>query len=81
MAAEGESLGLSHPDDELAQSAGGSSGIPVVGLGGSAGSLGSFEVFFAAVPADSGARPSSSSNTWLPPTRVCCRKSWPSTRA
>ena len=37
------------------ESAGGSSGIPVVGLGGSAGSLGSFEGFFAAMPADSGA--------------------------
>ena len=39
----------------LAESAGGSSGIPVVGLGGSAGSLRSFEDFFAAMPADSGA--------------------------
>ena len=54
-AAEGESRSLGRPDEEPTESAGDSSGIPVVGIGGSAGSLGSFEVFFAAMPADSGA--------------------------
>ena len=52
---ESESRNLSRPDEEPAESAAGSSGIPVVGLGGSAGSLKSFEDFFAAMPADSGA--------------------------
>ena len=51
-AAEGESRNLSRSEEEPAESAGDSSGIPVIGLGGSAGSLGSFEVFFAAMPAD-----------------------------
>ncbi|MCE5266494.1 MAG: PAS domain S-box protein [Planctomycetaceae bacterium] len=46
---------LRRPDESSAESAGGSSGIPVVGLGGSAGSLRAFEAFFAAMPADNGA--------------------------
>ena len=43
------------PDKEAAEPADGSSGIPVVGMGGSAGSLEVFKTFFAAMPADSGA--------------------------
>ena len=35
--------------------AGSSSGIPVVGMGGSSGSLGAFKTFFTTMPADSGA--------------------------
>ena len=45
----------SRPDKEAPEFAGGSSGIAVVGLGGSAGALKSFEDFFTAMPADSGA--------------------------
>ena len=54
-AAASESRRAALRDAEPTESAGGSSGIPVVGLGGSAGSLGAFEGFFAALPADSGA--------------------------
>ncbi len=53
--AAGKPRSPSWPADEAPESAGGSSGIPVVGLGGSAGSLGAFESFFVALPADSGA--------------------------
>ncbi len=52
---EGESRNANRPEEGPTAPASGSSGIPVVGLGGSAGSLKSFEDFFAAMPADSGA--------------------------
>ena len=42
-------------EDEATGAAGATSGIPVVGLGGSAGALESFKRFLAAMPADSGA--------------------------
>ena len=43
------------PDREAADSAQISSGIPVVGIGGSAGSLDPLKTFFTTMPADSGA--------------------------
>ena len=43
------------PEEDAPQAIGATSGIPVVGLGGSAGALESFKGFFTAMPADSGA--------------------------
>lgn len=46
----------SHSDEEKdAETLGATSGIPVIGIGGSAGALESFKNFLAAMPADSGA--------------------------
>ena len=45
------------------------SGIPVVGLGGSAGALDPLKAFFEAIPPTAG-RPSLSSSTWPPPTKA-----------
>ena len=42
-------------DEKASEAIGATSGIPVVGIGGSAGALESFKSFFAAMPADSGA--------------------------
>ena len=42
-------------DEEVSGAIGANSGIPVVGIGGSAGALESFKSFLAAMPADSGA--------------------------
>ncbi|RJQ16700.1 MAG: hypothetical protein C4560_09110 [Nitrospiraceae bacterium] len=50
-----ESLKQAGPDKEAAKPADRSSGIPVVGLGGSAGSLEAFRTFFTTMPSDSGA--------------------------
>ncbi|MEN6449652.1 MAG: chemotaxis protein CheB [Thermoguttaceae bacterium] len=55
IAGKSDSRIFRQPDESSADSAGGPSGIPVVGLGGSAGSLRVFEAFFGAMPADSGA--------------------------
>jgi two-component system CheB/CheR fusion protein len=43
------------PDEDAPEAVGATSGIPVVGLGGSAGALESFKGFFTAMPPDSGA--------------------------
>jgi chemotaxis response regulator CheB len=50
-----ESPAQDRHDEEASKAIGGTSGIPVVGIGGSAGALESFKRFFAAMPVDSGA--------------------------
>ncbi len=52
---EDESLSLKGPDKEGYEAADIFSGIPVVGIGGSAGSFEPFKTFFTSMPADSGA--------------------------
>ncbi|MEW6440545.1 MAG: PAS domain S-box protein [bacterium] len=54
-AGEGLSPDPSRPGEPSSGPAGPHAGIPVVGLGGSAGALASFEAFFDSMPADSGA--------------------------
>jgi two-component system CheB/CheR fusion protein len=46
---------LPRHDEETSKAIGATSGIPVIGIGGSAGALESFKNFLAAMPADSGA--------------------------
>ncbi|GEM_PF-3704981 len=52
---KGESRKPTGPDKEAPESIDSSSGIPVVGIGGSAGALEPFKTFFTAMPPDSGA--------------------------